>query len=257
MARERVQKVLARAGIASRRRAEELIRLGRVTVNGATIETGVSADPAVDRIEVDGRPVPSAPAGRYVALHKPPGYVSSARGERGRPSVLELLPPSETRLWPAGRLDVESEGLMVLTNDGDWANRLLHPRYGMRREYAVLVAGAPDRGTLEHVVAGVELHDGPAHLLAARRSGPPPEVERAEGEVGTWLRVQLAEGRKREVRRILGAVGLEVIRLVRVGLGPLSITGLRPGQWRALGADEVGALVDGSPVDAVASARSG
>jgi cytidylate kinase len=251
MPAERLQKVLARAGVASRRGAEELIAHGRVTVNGERAGIGQSADPDVDRIAVDGRPIDRAEASLHFAVHKPRGMVSSSRDERGRRSVVHLLdgvPEARSaRLWPAGRLDVESEGLMVLTNDGDWANRLLHPRYGMEREYAVLVDRPPRPEELVALLDGVRLEDGPARLLSAKPATPPADVEREEGERGTWLRVRVGEGRKREVRRLLAAVGLRVHRLVRVALGPLAITGLLPGQWRALTSAEVAALVGESP----------
>jgi 23S rRNA pseudouridine2605 synthase len=247
MPAERLQKVLARAGVASRRGAEVLIGEGRVTVNGVVASIGQSADPQVDRIAVDGRPLAAAEAALHFAVHKPRGMVSSSQDERGRRSVVHLLDgvpeAAAARLWPAGRLDVESEGLMVLTNDGDWANRLLHPRYGMEREYAVLVERPPQPAELVALLDGVVLDDGPARLLTARPEPPPREVEREAAETGIWLRIRVGEGRKREVRRLMAAVQLRVRRLVRVRLGPLPISGLRSGQWRMLTAAEVAALV--------------
>ncbi|HEX2141000.1 MAG TPA: (d)CMP kinase [Candidatus Limnocylindria bacterium] len=252
MPAERLQKVLAQAGVASRRASEDLIAAGRVSVNGRPAELGQSADPATDEIMVDGRRVGPVERTIHFALHKPAGYVSSARDERGRHSVLRLVEAAPeaagVRLWPAGRLDVESEGLMVLTNDGAWANRLLHPRYGMEREYAVLVDRAPHPDQLVALLDGVQLEDGRARLLEARPAAPPREVHRDPAERGTWLRVRLGEGRKREVRRLMAAVGLRVRRLVRVGFGPLALDGLEPGEWRVLDAAEVQALVgSGSP----------
>jgi cytidylate kinase len=247
MPAERLQKILARAGLASRRGAEGLIQAGRVTVNGRVAAIGQSADPEVDEVAVDGRSISRAEEPIHFAVHKPRGMVSSSQDERGRRSVVHLLdeaPGSHAaRLWPAGRLDVESEGLMVLTNDGEWANRLLHPRYGMEREYAVLVDRPPQPRELASLLDGVPLEDGPARLLAARPAAPPREVEREEAETGTWLRVRVGEGRKREVRRLMAAVNLRVRRLVRVRLGSLGISGLRSGQWRQLTAAEVNALV--------------
>lgn len=242
MTRERVQKLIARAGLASRRGAETLIADGRVRVNGAVAELGSSADSAVDRIDVDGRPLPSAGRAVHVAVHKPRGFLSSAHDERGRRSVLALVDDGGERLWPAGRLDVESEGLMLLTNDGDWANLVLHPRYGNEREYAALVAPPPTRAVLAQLRNGVILEDGPARLSQVRLSLPPPEVERDHDEAGAWLAVRIGEGRKREVRRIFEAVGARVERLVRTRFGALRITGLRSGQWRHLRPTEVAAL---------------
>lgn len=245
MATERLQKLIARAGIASRQGAEGLIADGRVRVNGALAELGASADPSVDRIEIDGRPLPAASRAMHLAVHKPPGFLSSAHDERGRRSVVSLVDARGERLWPAGRLDVESEGLMILTNDGDWANRVLHPRYGNEREYAALVSPAPTRAVLTQLREGVMLEDGPARLLAARFSLPPPEVERERQEEGAWLAIRVGEGRKREVRRLFAAVGARVERLVRTRIGPLRLTGLRSGQWRQLRPSEVAALAGG------------
>jgi len=251
MAAERIQKLIARAGIASRRGAEQLIAAGRVTVNGATATLGASADPDLDEVAVDGRRIGTPAAHVHVAVHKPAGMVSSSQDERGRPSVVRLLrgaqgvPPG--RLWPAGRLDVASEGLLVLTNDGGWANRFLHPRYGVEREYAVLVDRWLTDDELENLLRGIRLDDGPARLTSAEHREPPDEVDRAPDETGTWLRVRLAEGRKREVRRLFAAIGLQVRRLVRTAFGPLTLSGLRTGAWRTLDPAEVRALV-GDPV---------
>jgi 23S rRNA pseudouridine2605 synthase len=251
MPAERLQKVLARAGVASRRGAEVLIAEGRVTVNGRAATIGQSADPDADVITVDGRPIVRAETALHYAVYKPRGMISSSRDERGRRSVVSLLgdvpEAAAARLWPAGRLDVESEGLMVLTNDGEWANRLLHPRYGMEREYAVLVDRLPLPDELVALLDGVALEDGPARLLTARAAPPPPEIAREPAESGTWLRIRVGEGRKREVRRLMAAVHLRVLRLVRVGLGPLTVKGLQTGQWRALTPSEVAALVGQPP----------
>lgn len=245
MASERLQKVIARAGIASRRRAEQLVADGRVTVNGKRAGLGDSADPTRDRIEIDGRPLEKAAPAIHLAVHKPRGFLSSARDERGRRSVLTLVDTRGERLWPAGRLDVESEGLMLLTNDGEWANRVLHPRFETEREYAALVSPSPTRQQLDRLRAGVALEDGPARLLAARHAPPPPEVARERGEGGAWLRVRIGEGRKREVRRMFEAVDARVERLVRTRIGPLTLAGLREGEWRRLRPREVAALVEG------------
>jgi 23S rRNA pseudouridine2605 synthase len=245
MASERLQKLIARAGLASRRGAEQLIADGRVRVNGGLAQLGDAADPAVDRVEVDGRPLPAAETAIHLAVHKPRGFLSSARDERGRRSVVTLVDAGGERLWPAGRLDVESEGLMILTNDGEWANRVLHPRYETEREYAALVSPAPSRATLDRLRRGVTLEDGPARLLSARFAAPPPEVERGDREDGAWLAVRIGEGRKREVRRLFAAVGHEVQRLVRTRIGPLGIDGLRSGEWRRLRPAEIRRLAGG------------
>ncbi len=248
---ERLQKVLARAGITSRRGAETLIADGRVTVNGRRAEIGESVDPSIDHVAVDGRPLPAAEAPLHFAIYKPIGYLSSAHDERGRRSVVSLIEAApEVRLWPAGRLDADSEGLMIVTNDGEWANRVLHPRYGLEREYAVLTDEAVAPATLDRLLDGVQLDDGPARLLAARPVGPPRSVARDRDERsgrGEWLRVRVGEGRKREVRRIFAAVGLNVRRLIRTRLGPLTLEGLRVGEWRQLQPAEVQALAGQRP----------
>jgi 23S rRNA pseudouridine2605 synthase len=151
------------------------------------------------------------------------------------------------RLWPAGRLDVESEGLMILTNDGEWANRVLHPRYGNDREYAALVDPPPSAAALTRLRAGVTLEDGPARLLSARHAPPPREVMRSRSERGVWLLVRIGEGRKREVRRLFEVVGSDVERLVRVRIGTLTLAGLREGEWRRLRRGEVAALSGSQP----------
>ena len=245
MARERVQKLIARAGLASRRRAEDLVRAGRVTVNGVTISLGASADASQDRIAVDGRPLPLAAPATYLAVHKPRGFLSSARDERGRRSVVGLVGDAvPARLWPAGRLDVESEGLMLLTDDGEWANRVLHPRYGLQREYAVLVDRRPTAAEERQLLGGVELDDWMASLLEIRAAPPPREIDRPADERGNWLRVRIGEGRKREVRRLFAAVDIEVRRLVRTRLGPLTLGGLRAGEWKRIDPDVVARLAD-------------
>ncbi|HEX2194880.1 MAG TPA: (d)CMP kinase [Candidatus Limnocylindria bacterium] len=246
MPAERLQKLLAQAGVASRRASEELIAAGRVAVNGKPARIGQSADPAVDRITLDGKPIGPVERRVHFAVHKPAGYVSSSRDERGRRSVVRLLrgapEAAGSRLWPAGRLDVDSEGLLVVTNDGEWANRFLHPRYGVEREYAVLVDRAPHPDDVVALLDGVQLSDGPARLVSLRAAPPPAEVEREPDEGGTWLRVRVTEGRKREIRRIFAAVRLRVLRLVRTHFGQLTLDGLARGAWRTLEAAEVEAV---------------
>ena len=248
---ERLQKVLARAGVASRRNAETLIVDGRVTVNGRRAQLGESVDPNVDRVEVDGHPLAPAAPDVHFAVYKPLGYLSSAQDERGRRSVVSLIEAApNVRLWPAGRLDADSEGLMIVTNDGDWAHRVLHPRYGLEREYAVLLDERIAPAALEALLAGIELDDGPARLLSARVVGPPRGVTQERGARGEWLRVRVGEGRKREVRRLFAAVGLNVRRLIRTRLGPLALDGLRVGEWRVLERAEVEALAGQRPAAA-------
>jgi cytidylate kinase len=256
MPAERIQKLLARSGVASRRGAESLFAAGRVTVNGRPARLGESADPHADQVAVDGAPLPASSTTVHYAVHKPIGLLSSAHDERGRRSVVSLIDVAgDSRLWPAGRLDVDSEGLMVLTNDGDWANRVLHPRYGVEREYAVLVDHAPSREDMDALLAGVELDDGPARLLAIQLSQPPPEVTRSAEERGRWLRLRIGEGRKHEVRRLFAAGGYRVGRLVRTRLGSLSLDGLHEGEWRALRPSEVEAMAGARPKIRAADAR--
>jgi 23S rRNA pseudouridine2605 synthase len=218
---ERVQKVLARAGIASRRAAEELIRAGRVVIDGARAELGQRVAPGAE-VRVDGRLVTVAAEHRTFMLHKPRGVISTAHDERGRGSVLELL-PGVPGLHTVSRLDRDSEGLLLATTDGALTLRLTHPRYGHTKTYRVWCeAGTLDGQTLATLRRGVALDDGPARALGARP---------AEGGAV----VVLAEGRTHQVRRMLAAVGHEVVRLVRTHVGGLPLGDLAPGQWRELG----------------------
>src|SRR5581483_1082137 len=228
---ERLQKVLARAGVASRRTAERLIREGRVAVNGQVVrDLGIRVDPARDSLAVDGRPVAAAPKFVYLALHKPRGYVSTARDERGRPTVLTLVRSAE-RVYPVGRLDADSEGLLLLTNDGAFALHLAHPRYGVPKEYHVLVRGRPDEGALERLRRGLVLEEG--RTAPARVALPSSDGERS------WLRVVLKQGWKRQVRRMLAAVGCPVERLIRTRVGSLALGTLPVGAVRHLTESEV------------------
>jgi cytidylate kinase len=244
MPAERLQAVLARAGHGSRRTADRWIADGRVTVNGRPATPGVRVDPAHDEVQLDGQPLAlGAPPSTHLAIHKPRGVLSSARAAHGRAAVVDLVRPRPVgRLWPAGRLDVDSEGLMLLTNDGAWAQRALHPRYGIERVYAVQLDRPPAAADLDRLVAGIELDDGPARLLAARPGQRPREVEVGSPGSGPWLTVRLGEGRNREVRRLFAAAGYRVERLVRIGFGPVKLAGLEPGAFRPLTDAEVGAL---------------
>lgn len=231
----RLQKFLSQAGIASRRKAEELIREGRVRVNGRVVtELGTKVDPATDRVSVDGRPVEAA-APVWIALHKPAGYVSTRSDPQGRPTIYDLIPEEYAGLFYVGRLDVDSEGLMLLTNQGDVAHRLLHPRYGVDRVYDVVVRGRVTDAEIQRLLEGIELEDGVARAVAVeRRPAPGPELSR--------LHVTLREGRKREVRRLFRALGHPVQRLVRIRYGPIRLGTLKRGSWRRLSPREVAAL---------------
>ncbi len=234
MVQERLQRALARAGHGSRRSSEELIAAGRVTVNGTVATLGDRVDTYQDVVAVDGVTLNLDPTVRYYALHKPVGVVTTMSDPQGRPDLRTLLPQEGPRVFPVGRLDRDSEGLLLLTNDGELANRLLHPRYGIEKEYLAEVEGRPTDRALQRIRRGVDLEDGPAHAVAARSVGG----SRGRGAV----RVVMTEGRKREVRRLLAAVGLPVTRLVRLRVGPVILGRLAPGALRELDADEVRAL---------------
>ena len=229
----RLHKLLAEMGVASRRASERLIAEGRVSVNGQKVTSpGASALPE-DRIEVDGKPVDARPAYRYILLNKPPGVLSTAHDDRERETVVDLVDTKE-RLYPVGRLDLDSEGLMLLTNDGELAQRIMHPRYNVHKVYRVDVGGHFTEGHLEMLRSGVMLDDGLSKPLDVR-------VLRRSSSKATLL-ITLGEGRKRQVRRTLQRLGLDVLRLVRVGLGPLSLAGLPSGEQRELLPDEARAL---------------
>ncbi len=227
---ERLQKVLAQAGIASRRQSEELIRAGRVQVNGVVVtEMGMQVDPAVDRITVDGKPLAGQLVSIYIMLHKPRGYLSTAQDERGRRTVLDLVSVAE-RIYPVGRLDLESEGLILLTNDGELTHLLTHPRYEHEKEYRVLVQGQPSEEALRRLWEGIALEDGLART---------DEVELLEGGASSWLRLVIHEGRKHLIRRMCDAIGHPVLRLIRTRIGPLCLDALPAGQYRSLTESEV------------------
>jgi 23S rRNA pseudouridine2605 synthase len=227
----RLQKVLAQAGIASRRASEELILAGRVTVDGEVVrQLGTRVDPERQRVAVDGVPAIVSPDRVYLVLNKPRGMVSTMSDERGRPCVGDVV-PGERRLFHVGRLDADSEGLLLLTDDGELAQHLLHPSHGVTKTYLTEVSGSPSRAALRDLRQGVELDDGPAHVLSVRA------LDRAPGR--TLLEVVVAEGRTRLVRRLLEAVGHPVTRLVRTRIGPLDLGDLRPGRTRRLRPDEV------------------
>ena len=226
---ERLQKILARVGIASRRVVEEMIEDGRVAVNGEVAELGQRADPEVDAIEVDGVLVGVRPDTVWYLLNKPAGVVSTASDPQGRPTVVQLV-PEEPRVFPVGRLDAETEGLLLLTNDGEVTHRLTHPSYGVEKEYLAHVEGTPSRGAMRRLREGVELDDGMTAPATAAMVSP------------GVVRLVIHEGRNRQVRRMCEAIGHPVVRLVRTRIGPLVDTKLGPGEWRPLRQDEVRAL---------------
>lgn len=239
MAPERLQKVLARAGVASRRHAEEVILAGRVTVNGEVVaELGARADPSVDHIAVDGKDIGLRPAivsHLYYLLHKPAGYVCTTSDPEGRPSALQLVPPAPG-LVTVGRLDLETEGLLLITDDGEWANHVSHPRYGVEKEYRTTVRGVPSPAALRRLREGVEIPGGltaPADVRLVHN-----KIEEGTAEISLVLH----EGHKRQVRFMMAAVGHPVVRLVRVRVGPFTLGNLLPGRYRALTDDEVASI---------------
>jgi 23S rRNA pseudouridine2605 synthase len=227
--RERLQKVLARAGIGSRRVCEDLIDEGRITINGVVATLGDRVDPAVDAVDVDGVRVGIAPGLVYYLLNKAAGVVTTAADTHGRPTVVDVV-PAEPRVFPVGRLDLETEGLLLLTNDGELTHRLTHPSFGVDKEYVAQVEGRPGRGAVRQLREGVELEDGPTS---------PAKVSLVSPDV---LKITIHEGRNRQVRRMCDAVGHPVVRLVRTRIGPIRDTHLSPGEWRELTQDEVRAL---------------
>ncbi len=234
MVEERLHKVLAHAGVASRRKAEEMIAEGRVQVNGEVVtQLGTKVNPHRDVIQVDGRALGKPERPVYYLLNKPRGVLSAARDVRGRKTVVDLV-QARSRLYPVGRLDMDSEGLLLLTNDGALALRLAHPRYEHEKEYRVLVAGTPSEEALARLRGGVGLEGGwtrPAQVTIERVS-----------DGNTWLRMVLREGRKRQIRRMVEVVGHEVLRLIRVRMGPLRLGGLAPGAYRPLTREELAAM---------------
>ncbi|HEY0673874.1 MAG TPA: pseudouridine synthase [Longimicrobiales bacterium] len=234
MTEMRLQKFLANAGVSSRRKAEELIARGRVKVNGRVVtELGTKVDDAKDVVAVDGKKIESAET-IWIALHKPRGYLSTRRDPQGRPTVYDLLPPSLHGLFYVGRLDLDSEGLLLLTNDGDTANRMLHPRYEVERVYEILVRGEVKPDKIDMLLDGVELDDGVATAESVKVLG----VTRNEMR----MRLTLREGKKREVRRMLWAVGHKVLRLKRLSYGPIKLGRLAEGKWRKLTEAELRSL---------------
>jgi pseudouridine synthase len=241
--RERLQKILSSAGIASRRAAERLIEEGRVEVDGQVVrELGTSADPETQEIRVDGTRVRPDRPRRYVALNKPKGFVTTRSDPGRRPTVMELLPPALRSLYPVGRLDMGSTGLLILTDDGELAHRLTHPRFGVEKSYVVTVAGRPDRKTLDRatrgiVVEGERLALEEVEVLGGRSDRRPSETD-SRGE-RTRLRAKLRRGKYREIRRLFETLGHPVLDLHREQIGGLSVRGIPPGGFRPLSRAEV------------------
>jgi len=266
MALERLQKVLAASGVASRRASEVLIAAGRVTVDGKVAAVGSQVDPARAVIAVDGRLIGAASATEYLLLHKPAGVTSTVRDRHASRTVLELLPtallPEGARLYPVGRLDQDSEGLLILTNDGAWADRVLHPRHGVEREYAIGLRAPLSGEQVAAVQAGIPLDEGLATLTGLRATtdtetrrlvallAPPP------GEL-TWYRAILAQGWKRQLRRMFGAVGAPIARLVRVRIGPVRLDDLHSGRARRLRAPEIRGLAAGAGTSRAGAGAAG
>jgi pseudouridine synthase len=228
----RLNKFIASSGAASRREADRLIEAGRVKVNGRVIRTlGHKVESDTDRVEVNGRAVKPASEAVYLMLHKPPMFLVTRKDPYNRPTVMELLPPHMKGLFPVGRLDFDSQGLLLMTNDGVLAYRLLHPRYGVTKLYRVKVAGHPDAAALKSLERGVYLEG---------KKTAPARIKPMELKAHySWLEIELHEGRKREVRRMLEQVGHQVMVLKRVRFAGLSLGGLRSGAWRNLSAGEV------------------
>lgn len=229
---ERLQKVLAAVGLGSRRACEELIAAGRVTVNGETAELGRRVDIEHDLVEVDGAPIGVRPGLVYYVLNKPRGVVTTSRDTHGRTTVIDLVPP-EPRVFAIGRLDADTEGILLITNDGELAHRVAHPSHGVDKEYlAEVEGGAVSAGELRRLREGIELDDGVT--APARVSQPQPGV----------LRLTIHEGRNRQVRRMCDAIGHPVRRLVRTRVGPISDRSLPPGRWRPWTVEERNSMVE-------------
>ncbi len=246
---ERLHKVIANAGLASRRRAEQLISAGRVTVDGTVATLGQRVDRETAAIEVDGVPLPVRPDLVYLLTYKPVGVVSTASDPQGRPTVVDVV-GADRRVYPVGRLDTDSEGLLLLTNDGDLTFRLTHPSTGFPKTYSVLVEGEAGPRVAKRLVGGVDLEDGPGSAASARVIDARPDR--------SLLEIVMTHGRKREIRRMCEALGYPVVRLVRTAIGPLRDQDLEPGQVRTLTLDEVrrlyvaGGRPDGPSVEGAA-----
>lgn len=235
--RVRVQKAIAHAGLMSRRAAEDAIAAGRVAVDGETAALGDRVDPVSQVVTLDGDPIPVNPGLRTYLLYKPVGVVSTATDSRGRTTVVDLV-DAGTRIYPVGRLDRDSEGLILVSNDGALTERVTHPRYGIEKRYLAELNGVPRNKELRRLETGIELDDGPARALSAHLVGSSGDRSQVE--------IVMAEGRNREVRRMFAAIGYETLRLVRTAIGPITDPHLRPGEARLLQNHEVAALLRSS-----------
>lgn len=244
---ERIQKILARTGVGSRRACEELIIAGRVTVNGQVAEIGSKADVGKDQIKLDGKIVKIQEAYQYILLYKPRGVLSTVSSPDPRPTVRDLVPVQGT-LYPVGRLDVDSEGLILLTNDGELTNQLTHPRYGHEKEYRVLVARHPDEKQINAWRRGVVMLDG-------YRTKPVQVEVESQTHKGTWMRVIMKEGRKRQIRETCGQIGLPVVSIIRIRIGSLWLGNLKPKEWRYLTSAEIKGLKSLSSVKSVSISK--
>jgi len=232
LALERLQKILAKAGIASRREAERMLMEGRVSVNGKVVETlGLKADPFKDHIRVDGKKLTHVEPKVILLLNKPRGYLSTVRDPKGRPTVLDLLKDVKWRIYPVGRLDFDAEGLLLLTNDGDLANLLSHPRFSIPKTYLVKVRGIPDEKKLTRLKRGVMLEDGQAKAVSCNLI--------RQREKNSWVRVVVTEGRNRLIKRMFSAIGHPVLKLKRIEYGPVRLGDLPFGQYRYLNSEEM------------------
>ncbi len=229
----KVHKAISAAGLMSRRAAEDLIKQGRVTVDGDAVTLGQRVDPETAKIEVDGKQIPVAPDRVTYLLNKPIGVISTASDPQGRRTVVDLV-PSTPRVWPVGRLDAESEGLILVTNDGDLTNIVTHPSHGITKTYSVVVYGHVGHGFTRSLVAGVELDDGPARAVSAR------VIDTHRNS--TLVEMVLVEGRNREIRRMCEALDHDVRRLVRTAIGPIKDRTVKPGDWRLLEPTELASL---------------
>ena len=235
MPQERLQKLLSRAGYGSRRHCETLIQAGRVVVNGDVAKIGSKADPSIDKIFVDGKLIYIQNEKIYIALNKPRGVLSTVKTKDDRRTVRDLV-EIDAYIYPVGRLDIDSEGLMLLTNDGELANRLTHPRYGHEKEYRVLVSRRPDEKQIQSWRRGIILSDG-------YRTAPAKVMVESQSSKGTWLRIIMREGRKRQIREVGILLGLPVKKIIRVRIGTLKLSKLKRGEWRYLSKSEISSLL--------------
>lgn len=231
--KERIQKILAHSGICSRRKAEDLIREGRVMVNGRVAEIGMKADLETDYIRIDGKLVLRPEPKKYIIMNKPRGVITALSDPEGRPTVKDLIKGLRVRVYPVGRLDFNSEGLLLLTNDGELANRIIHPRHKVPKKYLVKVKGKISDEDIRRLRKGVMLEDGMTLPARVRRVRMPRSVN------NSWIEITIREGKKRQIRRMLEVVGHPVLKLKRTAIDGLKLSGLLPGQWRELSPEEV------------------